>query len=660
MPSENLENKPSVEPTPRPKQEESVQRGAFPAVPERNYVQLTPIATPQPKFASKQILKVQPGPKVHTTPKPALVSHSVSHSVTTEVHSASKGHSALKVEIAPRVQPTPATKAPRVYSAAPKVQSGQRVPPPKPTQRVLAAKVNPVPRAHPTQAPAAKVYSAAPKVQSARKAPSPPKFKSPPRAYPSLKLASKKVYSAGPKVYSKPKGAPTPRPGAQRSSPNVKKPSLKPVFPSTKKVPNRPRYIHKPVQPSPRRPVSRPPSLPQNALFPPPKLTASLPRKPLFLGGHPKRKPPQRAQSRSDGGVHHPLTVGPVFHRPSSSSFTYKTPALPVRAPLLFSQVDSDERPYVAIGQNALDDEESFGDLLLHLTRFHENDDYRPTNKTSARKVESRPSAPERPAPPPQEIAFTHQVISPPRQASRPPPLFPKLKRQDVLNALDAVDQSVKPLIQAAGILSSSFSLDSTRKQSVEDVVQEKTLDTVTDTLQFTVNQVLANPDPLIIISALLLSVITGSAIGNTINTVNGANIRSGPGLGGGLTKRIGDCPPGYEVVFIDEDGLMSSLGSILEVRVKREDSGDEEEERLEKQDRKGYPFRKKLTKSSGHQATTTPKQVWPTQQVDTDVIFGKPGYYCKKVETGGDHVQAGDGGEMVAKAKLILYSSAL
>ena len=609
-------------------------------------MQLTPIATPQPKFASKQILKVQPGPKVQTTPKPALVSHSVSHSVTTEVHSASKGHSALKVETAPRVQPTPATTAPRVYSAAPKVQSGQRVSPPKPTQRVSAAKLNPVPRVHPTKAPAAKIYSAAPKVHSARKAPSPTKFKSPPRAYPTLK--PKKVYSAGPKVYSKPKGAPTPRPGAHRSSPNVK-PSLKPAFPSTKKVPKRPRYIHKQVQPSPRRPVSRPPSVPQNTLFPPPKLTASLPRKPVFLGGHPQRKPPQRAQSRSDGGAHRPRSVGPVFHKPSTSSFTYKTPALPVRAPLLFSQVDSDKRPYVAIGQNALDDEDSFGDLLLHLTRFHENDDYRPTNETST---------PERPAPPPQEIAFTHQVISPPRQASRPPPLFPKLKRQDVLNALDAVDQSVKPLIQAASILSSSFSLDSTRKQSVEDVVQEKTLDTVTDTIQFTVNQVLANPDPLIIISALLLSVVTGSAIGNTINTVNGANIRSGPGLGGGLTKRIGDCPPGYKVVFIDEDGLMSSLGSILEVRVKREDTGGEEEDRLEKQDRKGYPFRKKLTKSPGHKGTTTPKQVWPTQQGDTDIIFGKAGYYCRKLETGGDHSQAGDGGEMVGKAKVYLHSS--
>ena len=202
-------------------------------------------------------------------------------------------------------------------------------------------------------------------------------------------------------------------------------------------------------------------------------------------------------------------------------------------------------------------------------------------------------------------------------------PLFPtiQVQREDVLKALDAVDQSVAPLIHAASVISNSLSLAPT--QSVEEVLDnerqddEEPLDGVVETIKFTAQEILAKPEPLIILSAVLLSVITGSAIGNTITTMRSSTNRNEEDDD---EARL-ECPRGYEVVFMDKDGMMLRMGSIVNVRMKRESlETTETESGIDLVGRRGYPFRK------------VTKQVVLESDSEEKEGESQGSYYCKKL----------------------------
>jgi len=431
-----------------------------------------------------------------------------------------------------------------------------------------------------------------------------------------------------------------PAPAINKQTPKAQVPSQVPEL-------KRPRY-----PPTPKRPPPRPPVQPQK-IFPPARAPVPKLRKPPILPGYPPRRGIfQQAQDRKDTGFleRRPVLLAPSkkvkkkFLKPLSAPFTFSKPPLPLKEVLVIR--DNDKEPRRAVDRV---DTAGFEDLLSHLDKYKEDDDYLPNSPTtkapnptkapspikSAKLV--RPTPPKPPKPPkPGKISEPPKPPKPIEQSDEsegsdiePPslstavklparPIFPtiQVQRQDVLKALDAVDQSVAPLIHAASLISNSLSLDATRSQSVEEVLNnerqdaEKPLDGMVETLEFTVQEILAKPEPLIILSAVLLSVITGSAIGNTITTMRSNDNRN-------EDKRFGgECPIGYEVVFIDEEGVMLRTGSVVNVRMKRESLEEIREGGVDPA-RRGYPFRK------------------VTKQVALDGEKEEErhgGYYCKKI----------------------------
>ena len=407
--------------------------------------------------------------------------------------------------------------------------------------------------------------------------------------------------------------------------------------------------------PAPTRSPSRPPVQLQRAFSPGRLAPVSKLRKPPILSRYPPgRGILKQAQDRKDTGFleRRPVLIAPSkkikkkFLKPLSSPFIYNKPALPLKEVLVVR--DNDKEPIRATNPV---DTAGFEDLLSHLDKYKKDDDYLPNDPTTKAPSRAKPPPPTktakliRPTPPqPPKAPRAGGASEPPKppidqsdfklpspassSISTEPsqPLFPtiQVQRQDVLKALDAVDQSVAPLIHAANVISSSLSsLDATRSQSVEEVLNnerqdaEQPLDGVVETLEFTVQEILAKPEPLIILSAVLLSVITGSAIGNTITTMRSSGKRNDENRFGG------ECPLGYEVVFIDEDGVILRTGSIVNVRMKRESSKTIKESGFELA-RRGYPFRK------------VTKQVGLDEEEEEEERHG--GYYCKKI---GDSVDA-------------------
>jgi len=432
-------------------------------------------------------------------------------------------------------------------------------------------------------------------------------------------------------------------------APAINKPTPKGQLPSQVPELKRTRY-----PPTPKRPPPRPPAQPQKivspARVPVPKL-----RKPPILPGYPPRRGIfKQAQDRKDTGFleRRPVLIAPSkkvkkkFLKPLSAPFTFSKPPLPLKEVLVIR--DNEKEPRRAVDRV---DTVGFEDLLSHLDKYKEDDDYLPNNPTTkapnptkaplliktAKLVRPTPPKPpkrpkpgkisEPPKPPKPAEQSDESDIKPPAPPSPTTanipsrPIFPtiQLQRQDVLKALDAVDQSVAPLVHAATVISNS--LQGVGSQSVEEVLNnerqdaEEPLDGVVETLEFTVQEILAKPEPLIILSAVLLSVITGSAIGNTITTMRSNRNEE--------TRFGGECPVGYEVVFIDEDGVMLRTGSVVNVRMKRE-SLEGLSESVVDPARRGYPFRK------------VTKQVALDGDEEKEERHG--GYYCKKV---GDSVDA-------------------
>lgn len=430
-----------------------------------------------------------------------------------------------------------------------------------------------------------------------------------------------------------------PAPAIKKPTPNLQLPSQVPELKRT-------RY-----PPTPKRPPPRPPVQPQKifsqARVPVPKL-----RKPPILPGYPPRRGIfKQAQDRKDTGFleRRPVLIAPSkkvkkkFLKPLSAPFTFSKPPLPLKEVLVIR--DNDKEPRRAVDRV---DTAGFEDLLSHLDKYKEDDDYLPNNPTTkapnptkapspiktAKLIRPTPPKPpkppkpgkinEPPKPPKPTVQSDESEDSDIKQPSPPStttanipsrPLFPtiQLQRQDVLKALDAVDQSVAPLVHAATVISNS--LQGVGSQSVEEVLNnerqdaEEPLDGMVETLEFTVKEILAKPEPLIILSAVLLSVITGSAIGNTITTMRSNRNEE--------TRFGGECPVGYEVVFIDEDGVMLRTGSVVNVRMKRE-SLEGISESVVDPARRGYPFRK------------VTKQVALDGDEEKEERHG--GYYCKKI----------------------------
>jgi len=403
--------------------------------------------------------------------------------------------------------------------------------------------------------------------------------------------------------------------------------------------------------PTPKRPPPRPPVQPQK-IFSQARVPVQKLRKPPILPGYPPRRGIfKQAQDRKDTGFleRRPVLIAPSkkvkkkFLKPLSAPFTFSKPPLPLKEVLVIR--DNEKEPRRAVDRV---DTAGFEDLLSHLDKYKEDDDYLPNNPTTKApnptKAPSpiktakliRPTPPKPPKPPkPGKINEPPKPPKPTVQSDesegsdiKPPsppstttanipsrPLFPtiQLQRQDVLKALDAVDQSVAPLVHAATVISNS--LQGVGSQSVEEVLNnerqdaEEPLDGMVETLEFTVKEILAKPEPLIILSAVLLSVITGSAIGNTITTMRSNRNEE--------TRFGGECPVGYEVVFIDEDGVMLRTGSVVNVRMKRE-SLEGISESVVDPARRGYPFRK------------VTKQVALDGDEEKEERHG--GYYCKKI----------------------------
>jgi len=370
----------------------------------------------------------------------------------------------------------------------------------------------------------------------------------------------------------------------------------------------------------------------------------------------------RQAQDRQDTGFleRRPILIAPSkkakkkFLKPLTAPFTFSKPPLPLKEVLVIR--DNDKEPRRAVDQV---DVAGFEDLLLHLDKFKEDDDYlpnqptkptkptKPTTKAPApkkkRKTLPRPPKPPKPekiSGPPKPPKLNEEADKSPKDDKPPsppplppakepaPPLFPtiQVQREDVLKALDAVDQSVAPLIHAASVISNSLSLAPT--QSVEEVLDnerqddEEPLDGVVETIKFTAQEILAKPEPLIILSAVLLSVITGSAIGNTITTMRSATTRNEED---DEEARL-ECPRGYEVVFMDNDGMMLRMGSIVNVRMKRESlETTETESGIDLVGRRGYPFRK------------VTKQVVLDNDTQEKEGESQGSYYCKKLGDTGD-----------------------
>ena len=94
------------------------------------------------------------------------------------------------------------------------------------------------------------------------------------------------------------------------------------------------------------------------------------------------------------------------------------------------------------------------------------------------------------------------------------------------------------------------------------------------------------------------------------------------------------DCPAGYNVVYVGQDGAVDDFGKIISARVKRdvlehEDAGVDP-------NRRGYPSRRNNKK-------------FKDNKDDTD-MSGKAGYYCLKHG-------AGDGQKTEGEEKSMAYS---
>merc|ERR1711899_613273 len=169
------------------------------------------------------------------------------------------------------------------------------------------------------------------------------------------------------------------------------------------KVPPKAAELRRPRPQAPLRPPPpRQPVPPQKAFL----QVRGLPpkgRRPPRLPGYPPRKGLFRqAQDRQDTGFleRRPILIAPSkkakkkFLKPLTAPFTFSKPPLPLKEVLVIR--DNDKEPRREVDQV---DVAGFEDLLLHLDKFKEDDDYLPNQPTKPTK----PTKPTTKAPAPKK-----------------------------------------------------------------------------------------------------------------------------------------------------------------------------------------------------------------------------------------------------------------
>lgn len=288
--------------------------------------------------------------------------------------------------------------------------------------------------------------------------------------------------------------------------------------------------------------------------------------------------------------------VSPVYKKPpqfKSKTSQIVRPKSSVPAPV-YNTNDNAQRRSGNVQQ------EQYTNILNHLDNYKKNDKYNPNKKhfrsvfptqkskqktkfieTAVTRLTSKPTLEKVAATTSTELQY---------QKRTPINIFPKIDRKDVVNILQTLFQTQKlvqrtmtPLAELFSRIANSFSLDLTRRQSVEEILdtdrQDSTpiINSVIDTVQFTINEVLdnlaENPQPPIIIATVLLSLVTGSVVGNSItDTARGLaeasnmmnETENADDEDDMMEFNNSNCPYGYELVYVGLNGIIYSLGNVM------------------------------------------------------------------------------------------------
>merc|ERR1711970_518235 len=218
-----------------------------------------------------------------------------------------------------------------------------------------------------------------------------------------------------------------------------------------------------------------------------------------------------------------------------------------------------------------------FSDILNHLENFQKDDDYNPNHISQKTTI---PVTKQTPKPKPARVdvkPIALKVTEAPRYEKRKPiNIFPQVERQDVVNVLKTlthtqklVGRTMQPIVDLFRNIANSFSLDLIRRQSVEEIFetdrQDNTpiVDAILDPINELIDNLTENPEPPIIIATVLLSLLTGKVVGNTITDTAAAlsaNENSNATNVTDFTHKHQNCPMGYELVYVDYNGAIYAI----------------------------------------------------------------------------------------------------
>jgi len=262
----------------------------------------------------------------------------------------------------------------------------------------------------------------------------------------------------------------------------------------------------------------------------------------------------------------------------------YQRPAIPKSNPSVIQHIKS-SKPTPVFNRNEIYERRSdnaqqhqFSDILNHLENYKRDDNYNPNHIPRKTII---PTTNRTPKPKPTRPSEEPQVLNEITEASRyqkraPLNIFPQVKRKDVVNVLQSISQTQKlvgrtmqPIVDLFRNIANSFSLDLIRRQSVEEIFetdrQDSTpiVDAILDPINELIDNLTENPEPPIIIATVLLSLVTGQVVGNTItDTANAmiANENSNATNVTDFTHKHQNCPMGYELVYVDYNGAIYAI----------------------------------------------------------------------------------------------------
>lgn len=228
-----------------------------------------------------------------------------------------------------------------------------------------------------------------------------------------------------------------------------------------------------------------------------------------------------------------------------------------------------------------------FTDILNHLENYKKDDNYKP-NQIQPKSPITKQAPKTKPktnlaTPSDKYLALKETTEAPQYQKRTPINIFPKVERSDVINVLQSitttqklVGKAMEPLAQLFRSIANSFSLDLTRRQSVEEVLetdrQDNTpiIDAIFDPINELIENLTENPEPPLIIATVLLSLVTGKYVGNTITETARVLAENGNENGNAMNDTANatqimeynnnNCPTGYELVYLGPDGTVYAL----------------------------------------------------------------------------------------------------